>query len=101
MHLVSGEITELPLSAADGRRRKELAGKRSGMPANLARPLASYITSVFQSPELLGKGTTFQKIFIDGWADWVGSHRVESFWRKHVPAFHAYDYSANIKIETS
>ncbi|KAK2036836.1 hypothetical protein LZ31DRAFT_482671, partial [Colletotrichum somersetense] len=47
IHLVLGEIIELPLSAANSRRRKELAGKRSKIPANLAWPLASYITSVF------------------------------------------------------
>ncbi|KAH7359488.1 hypothetical protein B0T11DRAFT_300364 [Plectosphaerella cucumerina] len=47
----------------------------AGMPVSLARQLASYITSIFEAGELLGEGYT--------------------------PAFHAYDYGANIGIEVS
>ncbi|KAL0929318.1 uncharacterized protein CTRU02_215674 [Colletotrichum truncatum] len=56
MHPVTGEMSELPSSSADARRRREQAGERSGMPTQLASELASYITSVFQVPELLGEG---------------------------------------------
>ncbi|KAL0938270.1 uncharacterized protein CTRU02_204880 [Colletotrichum truncatum] len=49
-------MSELPSSSADARRRREQAGERSGMPTQLASELASYITSVFQVPELLGEG---------------------------------------------
>ncbi|KAK1994149.1 hypothetical protein LX36DRAFT_584887, partial [Colletotrichum falcatum] len=88
MHPVTGEMSELPRSAADAQRRREQAGERSGMPMPLARKLASYITGIFQTPGLLGEGvepcwrpggpetqridsrlwTTFQERFMEGWA---------------------------------
>ncbi|KAK1990357.1 hypothetical protein LX36DRAFT_705308 [Colletotrichum falcatum] len=77
MHPVTGEMSELPRSAADAQRRREQAGERSGMPMPLACELASYITGIFQTPGLLGEGT------------------------KHKPAFHAYDYGANTEIKIS
>ncbi|KAF9869194.1 hypothetical protein CkaCkLH20_13325 [Colletotrichum karsti] len=114
MHPVGGETAD-----PAGRRERELAGERSGMAGELARQLAAYITGVFQSPELLGEGvepcwrpggrhsqrisstrwTAFQELFMDGWATWAGGHPAESYWRRHEPAFHAYDYGANIEIE--
>ncbi|KAJ0360294.1 hypothetical protein COL26b_014121 [Colletotrichum chrysophilum] len=121
MHPMSGEVTELPRSAADRRRRREQAGENSGLPKPLAQKLATYITRVFRSAELLGEGvedswypggphsqritttkwTIFQKQFMDGWAAWAGTHDPGSFWCSHEPAFHAYDYGANIQIEVS
>ncbi|KAH9225256.1 hypothetical protein K456DRAFT_1852614, partial [Colletotrichum gloeosporioides 23] len=121
MHPISGEVTELPRSAADGRRRREQAGEKSGMSTTRARELAAYITGVFRSAELLGEGvescwrpgsrhsqrissskwTIFQNKFMDGWAAWAGTHDGDSFWRQHEPAFHAYDYGANIQIDVS
>ncbi|KAK0368167.1 hypothetical protein CLIM01_14476 [Colletotrichum limetticola] len=121
MHPVTGEMSELPASAAEARRRREKAGERSGMPMPLACELASYITGVFQSPTLLGEGVqpswrpggresqrisssrwmTFQELFMEGWAAWSGRRGAGSFWAKHEPAFHAYDYGANIEIEVS
>jgi hypothetical protein len=120
MHPVSAEM-ELPRSAADGRRREGRAGGASGMPVSLARQLSSYITSVFEAGELLGEGVescwrpgsphsqcmtsakwaVFQGMFMDGWAAWAATHGAASFWRQHTPAFHAYDYGANIGIEVS
>ncbi|KAL3290980.1 hypothetical protein RB213_002100, partial [Colletotrichum asianum] len=111
MHPVTGEISELPSSTADAQQRREQAGEKSGIPMPLACKLASYITSVFQSPALLGEGIqrswrpsgqesqqissnrwmAFQEAFIEGWAAWSGRHS----------AFHAYDYGANIKIKVS
>ncbi|KAK1973871.1 hypothetical protein LZ30DRAFT_694734 [Colletotrichum cereale] len=121
MHPVTGEMSELPRSTADARRRREQAGERSGMPMPLARELASYITGIFQTPGLLGEGvepswrpggpetqridsrlwTTFQERFMEGWAAWSHRHGTGSFWAKHEPAFHAYDYGANIEIKIS
>ncbi|KAL3290678.1 hypothetical protein RB213_000964 [Colletotrichum asianum] len=85
------------------------AGEKSGMPMPLACELASYITGVFQSPALLGEGIqrlnwwmAFQEAFMEGWAAWSGRHSgATSFWARHEPAFHAYDYGANIEIEVS
>ncbi|KAL3290607.1 hypothetical protein RB213_009923 [Colletotrichum asianum] len=56
MHLMTREMSELPSSTADARRRREQAGEKSGMPMPLACKLASYITGVFQSLALLGEG---------------------------------------------
>ncbi|KAL3290659.1 hypothetical protein RB213_003213 [Colletotrichum asianum] len=98
------------------------AGEKSGMPMPLACELASYITGVFQSPALLGEGIqrswrpggqesqrissnrwmAFQEAFMEGWAAWSGRHSgATSFWARHEPAFHAYNYGANIEIEVS
>ncbi|KAL3290702.1 hypothetical protein RB213_004884 [Colletotrichum asianum] len=44
----------------------------------------------------------FQEAFMEGWAAWSGRHSgATSFWARHEPAFHAYDYGANIEIEVS
>ncbi|EEU33729.1 uncharacterized protein NECHADRAFT_89203 [Fusarium vanettenii 77-13-4] len=53
--------------------------------------LASYIKDIFLRGELLGKGEEF----IEGLSVRGGN----TFWLDHQPAFHAYDYGANIKIE--
>ncbi|KAK1839923.1 hypothetical protein CCHR01_17456 [Colletotrichum chrysophilum] len=122
MHPVTGEVSELPSLTADARRRREQAGEKSGMPMPLACELASYTTGIFQSPALLGEGIqrswrpggqesqrissnrwmSFQEAFMEGWAAWSGRHSgATSFWARHEPAFHAYDYGANIEIEVS
>ncbi|CAM1503465.1 Fc.00g082410.m01.CDS01 [Cosmosporella sp. VM-42] len=86
-----------------------------------AEPLASYIKSVFLSGELLGEGiepswtlggqqsqsithnkwTAFQELFMDGWGDFVERYSHDPFWAENQPAFHAYDYGANIEIEVT
>ncbi|KAH7303017.1 hypothetical protein B0I35DRAFT_485482 [Stachybotrys elegans] len=118
MHPIGGVMSELPTSAARRREQDETASAKSGLPVPLARQLGGYITSVFQIPELVGRGVEpcwrpgsrhsqrinsdawalFQEHFMDGWPDWSGSHAESSFWRQHMPAFHAYDYGANIEI---
>lgn len=35
---------------------------------------------------------------MDGWSEWSRKHAEASFWRQHLPAFHTYDYGANIEI---
>ncbi|KAF5500001.1 hypothetical protein CGCA056_v014947 [Colletotrichum aenigma] len=43
-----------------------------------------------------------REAFIEGWAAWLGRHSsATSFWARHKPAFHAYNYRANIEIEVS
>ncbi|KAL3291617.1 hypothetical protein RB213_015082 [Colletotrichum asianum] len=109
-------------ASTHAQRRREQAGEKSGMPMPLACELASYITGVFQSLALLGEGIqrswrpggqesqrissnrwmAFQEAFMEGWAAWLGRHSgATSFWARHEPAFHAYNYGANIKIEVS
>ncbi|KAF5239888.1 hypothetical protein FOXYS1_15478, partial [Fusarium oxysporum] len=64
--------------------------------------LASYIKDIFLQGELLGEGVEprwalggkeMQMIAFDKWDD--------TFWTDHQPAFHAYDYGANINIEVN
>ncbi|KAL0929317.1 uncharacterized protein CTRU02_215673 [Colletotrichum truncatum] len=38
---------------------------------------------------------------MEGWAAWSHQRGPGSFWAKHEPAFHAYDYGANIEIEVN
>ncbi|KAJ0348239.1 hypothetical protein COL154_013776 [Colletotrichum chrysophilum] len=117
MHPVAHE----PTSRGGAPRERPTALDKSGMPAGLARELAAYIVGVFQSPQLLGEGVeacwrlgtkstqrissakwqVFQQQFMDGWAAWASTHNPNSFWRRHEPAFHAYDYGANIEIQVS
>jgi hypothetical protein len=84
--------------------------------------LASYIKDIFLCGELLGEGVeprwalggaeaqmiafdkwvTFQTRFMEGWEEFIEGLSVcggDTFWLDHQPAFHAYDYGANIKIE--
>ncbi|KAF5486602.1 hypothetical protein CGCA056_v015057 [Colletotrichum aenigma] len=99
---------------------RETDGLREERDAGWVSPeLAAYIVGVFQSPQLLGEGVeacwrlgtkstqrissakwqVFQQQFMDGWAVWASNHNHNSFWRRHEPAFHAYDYGANIEIQ--
>ncbi|KAL6366315.1 hypothetical protein LRP88_00063 [Fusarium phalaenopsidis] len=85
--------------------------------------LASYIKDIFLQGELLGEGVEprwalggketqmiafdkwviFQTLFMDGWTEFLERFSVEDdpFWTDHQPAFHAYDYGANINIEVN
>jgi hypothetical protein len=49
------------------------------------------------------KWVTFQTRFMEGWDDFIQQiHSTDdSFWYHHQPAFHAYDYGANIQIEVN
>ncbi|CAG9951263.1 unnamed protein product [Clonostachys rosea f. rosea IK726] len=119
MHPRMSVVTELPSSAAQRQQREDLAATRSGLPPGLAHELAAYITDIFQEAELVGEGiepcwrpgsrhsqrinsdrwAAFQELFMTGWTDWADRHAEGSFWLQHVPAFHAYDYGANIEIK--
>ncbi|KAL3290671.1 hypothetical protein RB213_009689 [Colletotrichum asianum] len=102
MHPVTGEMSKLPSSTADAQQRRKQAGEKSRMPMPLACKLASYITSVFQSPALLSEG--IQRSWRPGGQESqrISSNRsATSFWARHKPAFHAYNYRANIEIEVS
>jgi hypothetical protein len=86
-----------------------------------ARFLASYIKGIFLIGELLGEGvepswkldgphtqkitfnkwTTFQETFMQEWPEHVRQNTRDKFWTENQPAFHAYDYGANIEIEVT
>ncbi|KAF5503929.1 hypothetical protein CGCF413_v004072 [Colletotrichum fructicola] len=121
MHPLAGSSTQSTTSAGYSQQEpQQQSSSKSGMPIGLARELASYITSIFQSSQLLGEGVDtcwrpggkdsqrissaqwyiFQTQFMNGWAAWVSSKQdADSYWRRHEPAFHAYDYGANLEIK--
>ncbi|KAM6504549.1 hypothetical protein FSOLCH5_015455 [Fusarium solani] len=50
------------------------------------------------------KSVTFQTRFMEGWEEFIdglSARGGDTFWLDHQPAFHAYDYGANIKIEVN
>ncbi|KAI6750588.1 hypothetical protein HG530_014869 [Fusarium avenaceum] len=49
------------------------------------------------------KWVIFQTLFMDGWTGFLErlSAQGDTFWTDHQPAFHAYDYGANINIEVN
>jgi hypothetical protein len=106
-------------NSPEPRNKTTSIGHNTSMTRAHAQQLASYITALFQQPELLGQGvepswrpgsgasqqmntsvwTQFQHHFMTGWAEWAEGFAPGSFWRTHQPAFHAYDYGANIEIQ--
>ncbi|KAF9770111.1 hypothetical protein IL306_012386, partial [Fusarium sp. DS 682] len=96
---------------------------KTALTYNRAILLASYIKDVFLRGELLGEGieprwklggaeaqmiafdkwVTFQARFMEGWDGFIQQlHNTDDpFWYDHQPAFHAYDYGANIQIEVN
>ncbi|KFZ19813.1 hypothetical protein V502_03459, partial [Pseudogymnoascus sp. VKM F-4520 (FW-2644)] len=45
--------------------------------------------------------TIFQERFMEDWLLLVEQHPYDPFWAENQPAFHAYDYGANIEIKVS
>ncbi|OBS16948.1 hypothetical protein FPOA_12498 [Fusarium poae] len=105
------------------RRRHDTTYTRTALVQGRALLLASYIKDIFLEGELLGEGVgprwalggketqmiafdkwvTFQTLFMDGWTGFLErfSAQGDTFWIDHQPAFHAYDYGANINIEVN
>ncbi|KAF5483097.1 hypothetical protein CGCA056_v015153 [Colletotrichum aenigma] len=83
MHPVAHE----PTSRGGGPRERQTASEKSGMPAGLARELAAYIV--------------FQQQFMDGLGCLGQQPQPQFILATHEPAFHAYDYGANIEIQVS
>jgi hypothetical protein len=120
MHPVVHAPEEL-LSRSERRKRREKSSRCSALQVHHAQFLASYIKQVFLIGELLGEGvepswrldgkntqkitfnkwTTFQEAFMLGWAEYVTQNTREPFWTENQPAFHAYDYGANIEIDVA
>ena len=120
MHPVANAPEEL-LSRSERRKRREKSSRCSALQLCHAQFLASYIKEVFLVGELLGEGvepswrldgphtqkitfnkwTTFQEAFMLGWPEHVRHSTQDTFWTENQPAFHAYDYGANIEIDVA
>ena len=109
------------VSRSERRKNREKAAEHSALEHRHAFFLASYIKEVFLIGDLLGEGiapswklhgpqaqtityakwNTFQHAFMAGWSEYVRENTQDPFWTENQPAFHAYDYGANIEIEVS
>lgn len=121
MHPVANIMTELLHSQREQRRRVEKSSLCSALQYHHAQFMAGYIKEIFHLEELLGLGveaswmldgpqsqnitfnkwTIFQEQFMQHWHQYVAEHTTDPFWHQHQPAFHAYDYGANIPIVVS
>ena len=120
MHPIATTPKEL-LLRGERQKRCEKSSPRSALQLCHAQFLSSYIKKVFLIGELLGEGvepswrldgphtqkitskkwTTFQEAFMLGWEEHVRQNTRDLFWTENQPAFHAYDYRANIKIDVT
>ena len=121
MHPIAPPVAELVSSRRERRKRLEKSSQSSALEVDHARFLAEYIKQVFLDGDLLGEGiepswrldglqvqnitfnkwTTFQTRFMEGWLSYVAEQPHDDFWTENQPAFHAYDYGANIEIEVN
>lgn len=121
MHPKGNTLAELPSSRRDQRKRSEESSRASALEQSHAQFLAAYIKQVFLLDELLGEGveaswvldgrqsqnitfnkwTIFQERFMEDWDEYVQENTEDPFWYENQPAFHAYDYGANIEIQAT
>jgi len=121
MHPIVAPTMELPSSGRQRRQQREKSSRSSALHVHHAQALASYIKEVFLAGKLLGERveaswrlgsrlsqtltsntwTIFQELFMAGWAHYVEQQSCDPFWVQNEPAFHAYDYGANIEIQVS
>jgi len=119
MHPTASTITDLPSSGRERRKRLKKSSQSSALQLHHAHFLAGYIKRVFLTGELIGEGveplwmldgphsaniqckkwTAFQITFMEEWDSFVQEYSCDDFWMENQPAFHAYDYGANIEIE--
>ncbi|KAF5120471.1 hypothetical protein E5D57_013504 [Metarhizium anisopliae] len=108
-------------TASGGRTKKQSLQCGSALAKHHAEVLASHIKEVFLASPLLGEGiepswvlnskhsqtitfkkwTTFQELFMERWERFAARHSYDPFWSENQPAFHAYDYGANIEIDVT
>jgi hypothetical protein len=123
-YIVMHPVVETPeelISRSERRKRREKSSRSSALQIHHARFLASYIKQIFLIGELLGEGvepswrldgphaqkitfnkwTIFQEAFMREWPEYVRQNTQDQFWTESQPAFHAYDYGANIEIEAT
>lgn len=105
-------------TGAPGPRKKNASPSRSALATHHAEALLSHIKEVFLADSLLGEGiepswvlngqmkqtitynkwVEFQRLFMERWPGFVSRYSYDTFWTENQPAFHAYDYGANIEI---
>lgn len=113
MHPTRAAPTEARRRAKNGR-----GAKRTSLARSHADVLVGHIKKVFLDGELLGEGVepswtlggresqtiaynkwvAFQRLFMERWSSFVAEHGHDRFWQDNRPAFHTYDYGANIEI---
>jgi hypothetical protein len=118
MHPIVAHPPASSTSSPLGRQQREQSAARSALRVPHAEMLAGYIKGLFLAGDLLGEGvepawvldgtasqvitsnkwSLFQDRFMSQWPQYVQQHSYDSFWRENTPAFHAYDYGANIEI---
>ncbi|KFX85917.1 hypothetical protein V490_09324 [Pseudogymnoascus sp. VKM F-3557] len=121
MHPIMLPAVELLSSRQERLKKQARSSQLSALTPHHARVLASYIKDVFQTGELMGERvepswtlnsplsqtltgdtwTIFQERFMEEWPLLVEQHSYDPFWAENQPAFHAYDYGANIEIKVS
>ncbi|RTE73082.1 hypothetical protein BHE90_012476 [Fusarium euwallaceae] len=121
MHPVHSQMDDLSGSQGQRRQRQKASRRSSALERHHAKALAEYIIGIFTDGELLGEGvepswglndrrssslsydkwTTFQTLFMDNWPTFSRDHAYDRFWLDNKPAFHTYDYGANIEIEVN
>ena len=121
MHPIGAAVNELPEPRDRRRPKREQTSRSSALRPLHAEFLAGYIKSIFLLDELIGQGvedswvldglasqnmtltkwTIFQQRFMEHWPAHVAAHGTDSFWLENLPAFHAYDYGANIEIDVN
>jgi hypothetical protein len=121
MHPTGNVFTEFPASRRNQRKKAEQSSRSSALRPCHAQFLATYIKQIFLGDELLGEGveaswildgpqsqtitfnkwTKFQQRFMDHWDAYVTDETDDAFWYENQPAFHAYDYGANIEIQVN
>jgi hypothetical protein len=121
MHPITNPRIRLTGSKSEAYKRKEKSAQTSALQVHHAQCMAGYIKEVFLIGELLGEGvepawklggniskditsnkwTIFQEYFMHNWSNFAERNSHDSFWLDNHPAFHAYDYGANIPIEVT
>ena len=121
MHPIVAPAIELLSSRQERLKKQAKSSHLSALKVHHAQALASYITEIFLSDELVGervepswnlsshasqrltgdKWTLFQERFMEDWPAHVERHLYDPFWGQNQPVFHAYDYGANIQIKVS
>ena len=119
MHPIAPTITDLFFSKWERQKCLDKLFQLSTLQLYYADFLAGYIKWVFLIGKLFGEGieplwtfdsphsqkitfnkwTAFQNRFMEEWDTYMQEYLCDNFWMENQPAFHAYNYSMNIKIK--
>jgi hypothetical protein len=121
MHPISGVVIEFAASYQERKRQSVKSSRSSALLSSNAQSLATYIKDIFSGGGLSEEGIEsswtlgglasqnitsakwdlFQDQFMECWEQFVLLHSHEPFWQENRPAFHTYDYGANIEFEVN